>query len=92
MRILLTFVIATTILNICFFLFLKTSHIFKINQARRKGLYPSQRKPTMDDVKRLLRAGEKYLAIRMYSEIYRLNVHQSEKEVDLLERNLQHHK
>ncbi len=92
MRYLITLLAAAAIFNICFFLFMRTSYSWMINQARRKGLLPNSNKPTLDDVKKLLRGGEKPLAVRIYSHLYRLDLNQAEREVDLLERNLQHHK
>ncbi|OGX08543.1 MAG: hypothetical protein A2Z88_06450 [Omnitrophica WOR_2 bacterium GWA2_47_8] len=62
-------------------------YIWLLSQARKKGLYPFN-KPTLDDVKELLRRGDKLLAIRLYGQIYRLNHKQAALEVDLLERNL----
>lgn len=92
MRLLIALLVAATIFNLGFFLFMRTSYLWMTRQARRKGLLPASSKPTLDDVKKLLRNGEKFLAIRVYSHMYRLDLDQAEREVDLLERNLQHHK
>ena len=83
---------AVTVLNIVFFLSMQGSYLWMLTLARRKGLLPSSNKLTLNDVKKLLRSGEKTLAVHVYSQIYKLDLTQAEREVDLLERNLQHHK
>jgi hypothetical protein len=42
----------------------------KIRKARKQGLYPSvDQEPTLDDVKRLVAAGERMLAMKLYSDL-----------------------
>ena len=90
-RLLLTLIFTLSIVSACFFLFTKTFYIWSINQARRRGLFPIGRKPTIDDVKRLLKMRERFLAITLYRDMYKLSLPQAQKEVDLLERNLEAH-
>lgn len=89
MQILLTILATTVIVGICFLIFNRTSYIWLLNQARRKGFFLTPRKPTLEDVRHLLLSGERDMAIRVYSEMYKINLKQAELEVDLLERNLQ---
>ena len=88
MRVWLVFFVTTIIIAICFLFFSRTSYIWLMNQARWKGWFPLPRKATIEDVKDLLQRGEKFLAIKLYSEMYKLSFQQAELEVDLLERNL----
>ena len=90
-RLLLTLIFTSLIVGTCFYLFSRSFYIWSINQARRRGLYPVGRKPTIDDVKRLLKMRERFLAITLYREMYKLSFPQAQKEVDLLERNLEAH-
>jgi ribosomal protein L7/L12 len=80
--------LASIILGLCFYLFWRTSSIWRLNQVRRKGLYPHQGKPTMFDVRRLLIEGEKESAIRVYGEIFHSSYKDAQKAVDELERSI----
>lgn len=66
-----SFLTSLLILLLCFLIFSQTLWIWHLNQARRRGLYPSSREATLFDVKRLITAGEHVLAIRLYRQIYR---------------------
>lgn len=88
-QILLTIFATIIVVGLCFLFFYRTSYIWLINHARRKGLYPPQRKAALEDVKHLLLSGERGMAVRVYSQMYKLSLKQAELEVDLLERSLQ---
>ena len=76
-------------MGLCLLLLNRTAFAWLLDQARRKGIYPPQRKPNIEDIKRLLLSGERAMAIRAYRAIYKLDLKQAELEVDLLERSLQ---
>jgi hypothetical protein len=43
----------------------------KIRDARRRGLYPpADQDPTLDDVRRLVAAGEHPLAVKLYADLH----------------------
>lgn len=63
--------------------------IWHIKQARRRGIYPNTAKATLFDVKRLITMGEKFLAIRLYREIYeKSNLKEAQKAVDEMEKSI----
>jgi hypothetical protein len=69
------------------FLFL-AGHVFnlwKIANLRAKGIYPAQGKEQQEDVLKLLKFGEKPLAIRCYRAIYNVSLKEAQKQVKLLE-------
>jgi hypothetical protein len=79
---------AFIIVCLCFFIFMKTYWIWYLNQARKKGVYPTQGKATLFDVRRLLIEGEKDLAIRVYCEIFGSNQQEARKAIEELEKSL----
>ena len=80
---------AFIILSLCFAIFFYGHCIRNLNQARRSGLYPDKGKATMFDVRRLILKKEKYLAVRLYGEIFRTNYWEAQKAVEELERSIQ---
>ncbi len=90
-RVFVIFFLWALLASACVFIFNRSSYIWLISQARRRGLLPPFDKASLEDVKELLRAGERNLAIRVYGQMYHLNLKQAEREVDLLERNLDKH-
>jgi len=55
----------------------------KKESARIRALWPPPgQAPTVEDVKRLARAGEKILAIKMYREIYPVGLREAKDVVD----------
>ena len=66
-----SFLMSLLILWLCFLVFSQILWIWHLNQARRRGLYPSSGQATLFDVKRLIAAGENLLAARLYREIYK---------------------
>lgn len=91
-RLLLIVLLTTILVSICLMLISRTSYLWSLNQIRRRGLLPTGRKPTIEDVKNLLLRGERVAAAETYRRIYKLSLRQAELEVDLLERNLQKNK
>lgn len=85
----MTLLLTIIILLLCFCIFLQTYWIWSLNQARRRGIYPSKGKATMFDVRRLIMEGEKYLAIRLYGELFKASFKQSKKAVEQLEKSIQ---
>ena len=84
-----SFLIALLILLLCFFVLSQILWIWHLNQARRRGLYPSSGQATLFDVKRLIMAGESVLAIRLYREIYkRTNFKEAQKAVAQIEKGI----
>ena len=77
------------IVSMCFFVFSSSRWIWSVNQARRKGLYPNKGKPTMFDVRRLIQAGHKDLAIRLYCQIFSTHFKEAKKAIEELERSIQ---
>jgi len=72
----------------CFYLLLRSQWIWKLNQARRKGLYPDRSK-TMFDVRRLVIKGEKELAIQTYREIFQTSRKEAQEAVEQLAKSIQ---
>jgi hypothetical protein len=88
----LGFVFVFIIFSACFHLLMRTQMIWRLSDARRKGLYPAQGKATLFDVKKLLASGEKLLAVRLYGEIYHTSTKESLKSVEELEKSIQEKK
>ena len=80
--------ISFLILSLCCGIFFYAWHVWNLNQARRSGLYPEKGRATMFDVRRLILKKEKYLAVRLYTEIFETNVKDAQKAVDELERSM----
>ena len=85
----MVWVFSLIIISLCFLVLMNTYWIWSMNQARRKGLYPSKGKATMFDVRRLIIQGEKPLAVRLYAQIFKTNYRESKKAVDELEHSIQ---
>jgi ribosomal protein L7/L12 len=51
-------------------------------KARREGLYPQEGKGTLDDVKRLVKSGQKILAVRLYREMYKVGLREAKDAVE----------
>ena len=54
--------------------------------ARRSGLLPPEGRATMNDVKRLARAGQRIYAIRCYREIHGCKLAEAKRAVEELRR------
>ena len=85
----MVWILSLIIVGLCFLIFMNTYWIWSMNQARRRGLYPSKGKATMFDVRRLIIKGEKDLAVRVYAQIFKTNSRESKKAVEELERGIQ---
>ncbi len=83
----MNYLISILITAVCFLVFWNTYWIWAVNQARREGKLPGH-KPTMFDVQRLLKEGEKEAAIRLYIQIFKVSLKQARKDVEELERSL----
>ena len=77
---------------LCFLALLRSSKAWTIKAAMRKGLYPPQGKATMFDVRRLIIAGERELAIEVYGDIFKTNRREAQKAVEDLEKSIQQKK
>ena len=79
---------AFIIIYVCFLIFLRTSWVSNLTQARRKGLYPPAGKATLFDVKRLISEGEIEVAVQVYCDIFKTNRRAAKKAVEEMERSL----
>ena len=84
--------LAVLILLLLFFALLRSSRVWTINQAMRKGLYPPQGKATMFDVRRLILQGKRELAIDVYCDIFKATRREAQKAVDELDKSIQQKK
>ena len=82
------YIFLALILSLCLAVFFYAKHVWNLNQARRSGLYPERGKATMFDVRRLILKKEKYLAVRLYCEIFKTGFREAQKAVDELERSV----
>jgi ribosomal protein L7/L12 len=57
----------------------------KVDALRVRGLYPEEGRATDDDVRRLLQAGEKIMAIRCYRELHQVGLKEAKDAVESLE-------
>lgn len=60
----------------------------RTSAARRSGILPPVGKGTMEDVARLIQAGQKIEAIRCYREIHRCGLVEAKKAIEQLSQNL----
>jgi len=60
----------------------------RVGALRARGIYPEEGKETDDHVLRLLRAGEKIMAIRCYRELHHVGLKEAKDAVELLERQM----
>ena len=72
---------------LCFFIFWGAYWFLVVNKTHWQGKLP-RHKPTMFDVRRLLREGHKDEAIRLYARIFKAPLDQARKDVEELERSL----
>ena len=56
----------------------------RVNAMRRAGIYPAEGQATMADVERLVRAGQRIWAIRVYREIHHVGLAEAKKAIDNL--------
>jgi ribosomal protein L7/L12 len=63
------------------------SNARRVQGLRVRGLYPEEGKEKDDDVLRLLKAGEKIMAIKCYRELHGLGIKKAKEAVELIERN-----
>jgi len=54
----------------------------KVVNARNQGIYPEEGDETDEDVLRLLKVGEKILAIRCYREIHKVGLKEAKEAVE----------
>jgi len=59
----------------------------KVQSLRVRGLYPEEGKAKDEDILRLLKAGEKIMAIKCYRELHGLGLKEAKDAVELIERN-----
>lgn len=60
----------------------------RLQRARRAGLYPGEGQGDDGDVERLLRQGEKLLAIRLYRELHGTDLKTARRRVEEMQQNL----
>ena len=72
---------------VCFFIFCAVYWFLVVSRTRRQEK-PPKHKPTMFDVRRLLKEGDKEAAIRLYSKIFKVALKQARKDVEELQRSL----
>jgi hypothetical protein len=70
---------------VTFVILLDCSSRRRMLRARRTGLYPASGQGSDDDVERLLRNGEKMLAIRLYRELYCADLMTARRRVEELQ-------
>ncbi len=77
------------VLVLCFAGLSQSMWIWHVNQARRRGIYPTSGKATLFDVKRLITLGEKFLAVRLYREIYKKSsLKDAQKAIDEMDKSI----
>ena len=84
----MTILYAILIISICFAICAQTYWIWVLRRERRAARLPDKSKPTMFDVRRLLREGEKDAAIRLYCQIFNVASKKARKDIEELERSL----
>ena len=72
---------------VCFLIFWGAYWFLVVNKTRGQEK-PSKQKPTMFDVRHLLREGKKDEAIRLYVRLFKVPLKQARKDVEELERSL----
>ena len=85
----MTWILPFFILCVCMGIMAQTYWIWSIHQARQRGLYPDKTKATMFHVRHLIIEGEKFWAIRVYADIFKINHREAKKAIDELERSIQ---
>ena len=83
------FVYTFCILAVTFAVLTYTRWIWTYNQARRKGLLPLGKAPTLFDVRHFVEIGERDLAMYVYCDIFHCGHKKAKKAIDELERSLQ---
>lgn len=58
----------------------------RVSVLRTRGIYPEKGKEREEDVERLLRGGERTMAIRCYREIHRVGLKEAKDAIVLLEK------
>ncbi len=82
------FLYITLIILVCSLILVNIYKIHVMNTARRRGKLPLKGKVTMFDVRNLLMAGEKEVAIQLYCEIFHVSLLKAKKDVEELQRSL----
>jgi ribosomal protein L7/L12 len=59
----------------------------KTKNLRDAGIYPEAGKEKEEDVLRLLKSGDKIMAIKCYREIHKIGLKEAKDAVELLEKN-----
>lgn len=73
-----------------FYISLRSRWFCSLRQMWRDGDFgPPKEKLTMFDVRRLLIKGERGVAIRIYCELFKVNVKEASEAVDEIERSIQ---
>jgi hypothetical protein len=82
--------ISVIVTLLCFFVFTALYWLWINGQTRaeHKGKTPPINNPTMFDVRRLLKEGDREGAIRYYARIFKVSARQARKDVEELERSL----
>lgn len=86
------FLIVFLFMSAFLYLLTRTQMIWRIADARRKGLYPDEKKATLFDVRELIVRGEKLLAIFLYARLYQVSHKEAARAVDDLEKSIQEKK
>jgi hypothetical protein len=79
--------LSVTVTIICVILFCSLYWLW-INPRHRTREKPPVNNPTMFDVRRLLKEGDKKAAIRSYARIFKVSSSQARKDIDELERSM----
>lgn len=80
--------IALGVVVVCFYILVRTYWIWHLNHMRRQGFDLTGRKPTLFDVRELLKRGEKDLAVRIYRQVFKVDQKDAQAAVDALEKSL----
>ena len=73
---------------ICFTVFFGLYWLWSVGPLVPRQKKPPVEKPTMFDVRRLLKEGQRDAAIRCYAQIFKVSSARARKDVDQLERSL----
>lgn len=79
------------ILSVCFYILFRSRFFRRLGRGRDDASFFLRKQGmTMFDVRRLLIKGEKDMAIRVYSRLFKVGFEEALKAVNELERSIQH--
>jgi hypothetical protein len=83
--------LAVIIFSVCIYAVLGSRSFRRLNRGwDGVDFFPRGQKMTMFDVRNLLIKGEKDMAVRVYSQLFKVGFEESLKAVNELERSIQH--